>query len=651
MKTINVSTQQAAISLGYRGENLAREIQFDLSEWVKDYGSGQVHLLHQRHGESTPYPVIVEFDGRVLRWSPTAADTAKAGTGRCELQYRQGDRVVKSEQYIVDVMESLSDDTAEPPAAQQGWVDRVMTAEEQTASDSRTASDMAEKAAKAAEDAQTAGQTAADQAKAAETHAAAAAAAQTEAAAAAADAKQSATGAADSESAAAGSAANADSCAKAAQAAKAEAEKQAESVVASAAAAKADAERAKAEAGRVEGIAAAAAIVSTATGQLSHVSDSARMPLRGLTIYGITRQKGTPEPEKPEPLVSAGDSGGIQIDVTGSNLLNYKIFPAVVTKNGVTITNNRDGSFRVEGEIAGESVKFANIARTITLPRGTFYVGADGYVKHDGIFLVRVNDQGSGIADYGIGQTFTLTESTDVIVMIQVVDTFGAVDEAFYPFVCAAEGERKYAPYVSQTIIIPTPAGLPGVPVTSGGNYTDSTGQQWVCDEIDLARGVYIKRIERDSFSGASEEAWSLESSVRFRIPIQGARNEGNTRISCLSNRATFITSGTENGRCFVANSLFYFMFGSVTDVSAFKEWLKTHPVEAVYPLAKPVETPLATEAAAAYSELHTNYPITNIFAAENAGICLSYVADAKNYIDNRIRQLASAGVSADENC
>ena len=51
-----------------------------------------------------------------------------------------------------------------------------------------------------------------------------------------------------------------------------------------------------------------------------------------------------------------------------------------------------------------------------------------------------------------------------------------------------------YEPHAEQSLAIQTPNGLPGIPVTSGGNYTGSTGQQWVCDEIDLERGKCIKR-------------------------------------------------------------------------------------------------------------------------------------------------------------
>jgi hypothetical protein len=47
----------------------------------------------------------------------------------------------------------------------------------------------------------------------------------------------------------------------------------------------------------------------------------------------------------------------------------------------------------------------------------------------------------------------------------------------------------------TQTLTLPTPNGLPGIPVTSGGNYIDQSGQQWVCDEMDLERGVKVQRI------------------------------------------------------------------------------------------------------------------------------------------------------------
>ena len=51
-----------------------------------------------------------------------------------------------------------------------------------------------------------------------------------------------------------------------------------------------------------------------------------------------------------------------------------------------------------------------------------------------------------------------------------------------------------------QTITLQTPNGLPGIPVTSGGNYTDQNGQQWVCDEVDLERRVKVQRVDKTCF-------------------------------------------------------------------------------------------------------------------------------------------------------
>ena len=79
----------------------------------------------------------------------------------------------------------------------------------------------------------------------------------------------------------------------------------------------------------------------------------------------------------------------------------------------------------------------------------------------------------------------------------------------------------------THSMTVSTPNGLPGIKVTSGGNYTDSNGQQWVCDEIDFARGVYIQRAKRIVVDGV-DEIWkksslqSVDGATRFDIEIAG---------------------------------------------------------------------------------------------------------------------------------
>lgn len=70
-----------------------------------------------------------------------------------------------------------------------------------------------------------------------------------------------------------------------------------------------------------------------------------------------------------------------------------------------------------------------------------------------------------------------------------------------------------------QTLTLQTPTGLFGIPVTSGGNYTDQNGQQWICDEIDLERGVKVQRITTIVFSDKKKFGLrTTDTSTKFRF-------------------------------------------------------------------------------------------------------------------------------------
>lgn len=58
-------------------------------------------------------------------------------------------------------------------------------------------------------------------------------------------------------------------------------------------------------------------LVGTETGNPIAVDDAFPAPLCGLTVYGKSTQDGTPTPDAPVPIVSAGDGGTIAVKVTG----------------------------------------------------------------------------------------------------------------------------------------------------------------------------------------------------------------------------------------------------------------------------------------------------------------------------------------------
>ena len=98
-------------------------------------------------------------------------------------------------------------------------------------------------------------------------------------------------------------------------------------------------------------------------------------------------------------------------------------------------------------------------------------------------------------------------------------------------------------PYKLQSLTIPTPNSLPGIKVDSGGNYTDASGQQWVCDEIDLERGKYVQRTNIVEASGGLEKDRDVNIGLFFaRLSIPDSIKIGNQ--TCICNRLPNTSNG-----------------------------------------------------------------------------------------------------------
>lgn len=236
-------------------------------------------------------------------------------------------------------------------------------------------------------------------------------------------------------------------------------------------------------------------LIGSETGNPVSVSDAFSAPLCGLTVYGKSTQDGTPSPDNPAPIVSAGDGG------------------------------------------------------TITVTIGD---GAD---------------------------------------------------------------ER-------QTITPQTPNGLPGIPVTSGGNYTDPGGQRWVCDEVDLERGVKVQRVSAIDLSTCDITS-TTEFAVTKRLSIRLLMHGRDYKTEALCNKLQFIVSFNKDIPHFYVDK---------TNVQAFIPIGAKNPEEGeyivLYALATPIETPLTPAELAAYKALTTYAPNTVVQASDGAGVKLGYQRD-----------------------
>ena len=236
------------------------------------------------------------------------------------------------------------------------------------------------------------------------------------------------------------------------------------------------------------------ALVGTEAGNPLSVDDAFPAPLCGLTVYGKSTQDGTPTPDAPVPIVSAGDSGSVAVTLSDGN-----------------------------------------------------------------------------------GKTQTLT--------------------------------------------LPTPNGLPGIPVTSGGNYTDQNGQQWVCDEVDLERGVKVQRIYEVDVDGENvkfEQADVYANLAPKGIPI--AFVSGGERARAIS---TFTSLPWFYNK---ASQFLYLIAANIYD--QLNESCKKQLGKIYYALATPIETPLTPDEIAAYKALTAYGPDTVVQAGDGAGVKLGYQRD-----------------------
>lgn len=140
------------LALGRKGENVARQVVFDLRAWRAAYGDGAVSLCAKRAGDAEPYPCGVTQDEDTAVWVLRAIDVDNPGWGNVQLSYYVGDTLAKSQTWRTLVAPSLCA-CGDPGEVQQGWLDQAgkdAAAAQQGAKDAQEAQQAAKDAAKAA---------------------------------------------------------------------------------------------------------------------------------------------------------------------------------------------------------------------------------------------------------------------------------------------------------------------------------------------------------------------------------------------------------------------------------------------------------------------------------------------------------------------
>lgn len=361
----------------------------------------------------------------------------------------------------------------------------------------------------------------------------------------------------------------------------------------------------------------------------------------------------SPCPAWPQELQSAQAAA---VGVCGKNLIpNIKS----KTSGGITFTANSDGSFTVNG--TADAYRNGDSDPIDATPyRGRTVTLSGKHTFGNGLALQLYSKCKSGnVFNTITGQkpiTFKIPEDAITIALQCYVTNNATVENVvIYPQLELGDKETDFEPYKSQVLAITTPGGLPGIPMTSGGNYTDENGQQWLCDEVDLARGVYVQRVQGLTFDGT--ESWTLgdyngTKYLLLPLSIPGVTSGAAGDMCTHATHTTWCAVSSLKGNDFFVSPHAFFSpsqgGNEYTNADDWKAYLAAQyeagtPVEILYARATPAETALTDAEVQAFLALHSCKSNTTVLNDAGAHMVLEYAADPKTYIDNKLAALVAA--------
>lgn len=333
----------------------------------------------------------------------------------------------------------------------------------------------------------------------------------------------------------------------------------------------------------------------------------------------------SPSPDYPQEIVSAGAGGEVEVTICGKNLFDgntdisktqyYKL--PIQMKKGAKLTMSfigvGTGSGAVKAYCHDSELNFCN----------TFFYF----------------DAKSGVNKYS--STITCSGGEKNIFFYKT--SFTRLFEKIYDIQIEINDENTiYEPYYeSQSLSISTPTGLPAIPVDSDGNYTDTNGQQWIADYVDLKRGKYVQNICDLPLKDINLEwcTWGVNYIVSngtgFYAYLTKYAHVGNTKTLatiCQHNADAWggrkIGCNAEVNSNYITISLHTSDLDDASDnkkaIESFKKIVEQTDTHVLYVRAEPIERDLTPEEIQAYKNLVT-YAGTTI--VENDAECYMEVS------------------------
>lgn len=230
----------------------------------------------------------------------------------------------------------------------------------------------------------------------------------------------------------------------------------------------------------------------------------------------------SPSVEYPQAIDIAGNGGSINVKMTGKNLFDVDSWEI--------LDKQSDGSHKTNQATTQKNLQ-------IDIPVGVYTLSYDCKSDADSNARLRVvyEDGTTGATVLPSNGTYVhfeyVTENKKISSIGTDFSRYGSGIELKRIQLEYGSVETSYEPYKStQSVNLSTPNGLAGIKVSSCGNYTDASGQQWICDEIVRNERGTGKRIQRIGII----ESYASETINTAYMSTTGQLTEGATVIYVL---------------------------------------------------------------------------------------------------------------------
>lgn len=338
-----------------------------------------------------------------------------------------------------------------------------------------------------------------------------------------------------------------------------------------------------------------------------------------------TGGKPSPSPEYPQEIESTGDVGEIGVTVTGANLLPFEVGQKgngfEVFADGVQVDVDRETDIYAVGQNNGNVESGYDEFALMTAGKYYIYSGTQ-----DVYLYVVVWRKGKNVVlGYSVGTNAAQIEIMDgdkFRIFLRTAAAFkGKVKAMITRTPMNATSYEPYKPV--QKLIVPTPNGLPGIPVSSGGNYTDEKGQQWVADEIDLAKGERVQWIGNKVLQ---ESDLKKDTPDSIFVTLYNIKTVSNANPICSHLKyVPYQTADKKQILCISRVLEDIRIYLNSADFQVYKDFVNNNEVFLIWALKTPIRTPLPPETIAAYKALRTYSPTTTVINDAGAGMSVGY--------------------------